>query len=103
MDWSKSRRANGNSADSKETTDEVTSNRSDTKHFITEMESKLGDFDTRLKQRRRDVAIAEAEIVELERLVNAATQAIGAAQPNPKAPSMTVVENKSPAVSAVRK
>jgi len=100
MAWSKSRRADENSAVDRVRAEEANGGRKDTKHFVAEMESKLGDFDARLKQRRQDVAFAEAEISELKRLVNAATQAIKAARPGDARPAVAVVGNRPAARSA---
>lgn len=95
MDWSKSRKADPKPSSDKEVVVDASSNGNDTKHFVTEMESKLTDFDARLKQRRQDLAIAQAEIYELERLINAATQAISAAKPDGKPTAISMSGNKS--------
>lgn len=94
MEWSKSRRADDRAPAERVKTQEAKGGRGDTKHFVAEMENKLGDFDARLKQRRQDLAMAEADISELERLVNAATQAIRAAQPTASQRPMSVVSDR---------
>ena len=100
MAWSKSRQVDEKSAVDQVRAEEASGGRKDTKNFVAEMESRLGDFDARLKQRRQDVALAEAEISELKRLVNAATQAIKAARPGDTPPAMAVVGSRPAAKSA---
>ena len=100
MEWSKSRRADEKAAAERVKAEEADGGRGDTKHFVAEMESKLGDFDARLKQRRQDLALTEVDIAELERLINAATQAIKAAQPSESHRPMSVVSDRPAANSA---
>jgi hypothetical protein len=75
---------------------------SDTKRFVAEMESRLSDFDTRLEQRKQDLALAQADIGELERLINAAKQAIGAAEPKDSRPAISVVDSRPAAASGAK-
>lgn len=100
MAWSKSdRKGEKKTASDREAAAKAKGERSDTKRFVAEMESKLTEFDTRLEQRKQELALAQADIAELERLINAAKQAIGAAEPKDSRPPISVVGNRPAAAS----
>jgi hypothetical protein len=96
MAWSKSdRKGEKKAASDREISEKTNGEGSDTKRFVAEMESRLSDFDTRLEQRKQDLALAQADIAELERLIDAAKQAIGAAEPKNSRPAISVVDSRS--------
>ena len=90
MFWSKSHRAGEEPA-----AGEASADWNDTEHFVADMESKVADYDARLEQRKQELALIEADIFELERLVNAATQAIGTARRTDKLHVRAMINERS--------
>ena len=100
MAWSKSRRADGKETEDGKHAGEVNGERTDTKGFIAEMESKLANFDARLRKRQHELVVAQADIVELEQLINAASQAIGTARPTDRPATASLLGDRSSAARA---
>lgn len=95
MAWSKSKNADQKTADDRSRTDDVNGERGDTTRFVAEMDSKLNEFSARLDQRQQELAIAQADIVELERLIEATSQALGVARPTDNRVASMVVGDRS--------